>query len=184
MSEQREKILEAAVRVFMRYGVGRTRMHDIAAEAGIVRQTLYLSYKNKNEILCAAIRHFAAVSLSEIQAGWGRSQSLEDKLDVFHCHAILSSFDLINASPEARDMIGGFNDQGRAAAEQAQRDKIAAWEACLADHHLVGGGASCPALLAEFIVLGSLGLRDHAQSKEQLTDLLAIQKQAVLAICS
>ena len=47
--EQREvKIVDAAFRVFSRYGVKRTTMNDIAEEAGLVRQTLYTVYKNKD----------------------------------------------------------------------------------------------------------------------------------------
>lgn len=49
----RNRILEAAERVFARNGYQRTRMQDIAAEAGISLGTLYSNCRGKEEIFAA-----------------------------------------------------------------------------------------------------------------------------------
>ena len=54
-----EHIIDAAKRLFLRYGVKRTGMNDIAEEAGISRQTLYKSFANKDAVLQATIRLLA-----------------------------------------------------------------------------------------------------------------------------
>jgi len=167
----------------MRYGVGRTRMADIAAEAGVVRQTLYSFFKNKNEILCAAIRHYSDISLSEIRQEWERLEDLDDQLDVFFEHAIVASFAMISASPDARDMIGGYNASGKAETERAQMEKINAWSEVLAAHQLSRNKKKISTeRLAEYIVLSSIGLRDQARDEQQLRILLEIQKSAIIAL--
>ena len=55
MKNRDVKIIESALQVFMRYGIRRTTMNDIAAEAGLVRQTLYTAYSSKNEVLRATM---------------------------------------------------------------------------------------------------------------------------------
>lgn len=50
---KRDAILNAAKRRLNQYGVKKTTMQEIAEEAGIAVGTLYLYFKNKNEILIA-----------------------------------------------------------------------------------------------------------------------------------
>lgn len=45
-----QQILNAALRVFARDGISRSRIADVAAEAGISNSTLYEYYKNKEEL--------------------------------------------------------------------------------------------------------------------------------------
>ena len=76
MDEREKPIVEAAIRVIMRYGVKRTTMNDIAGEAGIVRQTLYNVFQNKEDVLRATIRYVTETSINEIRAGWQRVTAL------------------------------------------------------------------------------------------------------------
>ena len=183
MTDLRTTILDAAVQVFMRYGVGRTRMGDIATEAGVVRQTLYSFFKGKDEILCATIRHVSELSLAEIEHQWAHLDDLGDKLDVFYEQATISSFAVISASPDARDMIDGYNDAGKAEMLRVQGEKIAAWATQLRPYLLRDKPSTFSAeQLAEYIVLSSLGTRDLAGDEAQLRGLLAVQKAGILAM--
>ena len=118
------KILDAALRVFMRYGVGRTRMGDIAKEAGVSRQTLYKNFQSKDDVLAGTIRHFSDIALADIQKDWATTKTLAQMLDVYFEHAIISSFAMISASPDARDMIGGYNESGKHEIERVNAHKI------------------------------------------------------------
>ena len=51
MNDKDNKILSAAYDSFIRYGVKRTTMGDVAQAAGVSRPTLYASYPNKEELL-------------------------------------------------------------------------------------------------------------------------------------
>jgi AcrR family transcriptional regulator len=59
-----EAVVAAARRCYARYGVHRTRMEDIAAEAGMVRQTLYTLVSGREQLIELAMidwcREFAA----------------------------------------------------------------------------------------------------------------------------
>ena len=106
MKNRDVKIIESALQVFMRYGIRRTTMNDIAAEAGLVRQTLYTAYSSKNEVLRATIKYFSDKYWAAIEEEWKSSETLGEMLDIYFKHAIVSSFTVINASPGAGDMVG------------------------------------------------------------------------------
>ena len=56
MTETEEKILEAAIRTFLRYGARKPAMNDIAKAAGVSRQTLYDLFGGKEELIRASTR--------------------------------------------------------------------------------------------------------------------------------
>jgi TetR/AcrR family fatty acid metabolism transcriptional regulator len=53
--QKRQRILDAAVAVFAQKGFHVARISDIAARAGVADGTVYLYFKNKEEILMTAI---------------------------------------------------------------------------------------------------------------------------------
>jgi AcrR family transcriptional regulator len=72
----RERILEAALRVFSEKGYHEARMEDIAEKLGVSKRTLYLYYKNKDELykaICAeapkAVSHMLQSCLACREAG-------------------------------------------------------------------------------------------------------------------
>lgn len=50
-AEKRERILRAAIRVFARKGFYATRVSEIAKAAGVADGTIYLYFKNKDDVL-------------------------------------------------------------------------------------------------------------------------------------
>ena len=62
-------VLEAAYDVFLRHGVKRASMQDIADRAGMSRAALYLHYKNKSDIFAALIAaYFDAATVAVTEA--------------------------------------------------------------------------------------------------------------------
>ncbi|MDP4117167.1 MAG: TetR/AcrR family transcriptional regulator [Bacteroidota bacterium] len=53
--EVKKAILDAALRVFRKWGLNKTTMEDVAREAGKGKSTLYYYYKSKEEIFYAVI---------------------------------------------------------------------------------------------------------------------------------
>ena len=60
-TSKRERILAGALRAFARNGFYNTRVSDIASEAGVADGTIYLYFKNKDDLL---------ISLFEDQMEW------------------------------------------------------------------------------------------------------------------
>jgi len=94
---KRKEILFAAMNVFARQGVTKTKMLDIAREAGIGKGTIYEYYRNKDEIFFESFRFFMKQTdeiiskrLNKIQdpaarlEGWidGWLESMADSIDL------------------------------------------------------------------------------------------------------
>src|SRR5580698_3981147 len=50
-SDKRERILDAAERIFARHGFYAAKVSDVAKEAGVADGTIYLYFKSKDELL-------------------------------------------------------------------------------------------------------------------------------------
>src|SRR5258708_2762533 len=53
--QREERILDAATRLLMRWGYRKTTIDDVAREAGVGKGTIYLHWKDKNQLFSAAI---------------------------------------------------------------------------------------------------------------------------------
>src|SRR5687768_17420594 len=72
VTDKREAILRAAIKVFARRGYFNSKVADVAKEAGIADGTVYLYFKSKDEILHSifdrAMAEFIAEGRKEIEA--------------------------------------------------------------------------------------------------------------------
>lgn len=67
-AQRHEAVITAATTCFSRWGVVRTRMEDIAKEAGIARTILYRHFASKDELLQAVIVRHINQRAAEIHA--------------------------------------------------------------------------------------------------------------------
>lgn len=102
---RRKKIIDAAIKVFLRYGYARTTMRDIAQAAGLKRPTLYAVFPDKERIFTAVVEKMIADKLAEIREGLPRQKTIEEKLR-FACNAwAAEGYELVKAHPDAADMF-------------------------------------------------------------------------------
>ena len=183
MDEREQKIVDAAIVVFSRYGVKRTTMNDIAGEAGIVRQTLYNVYANKDEVLRAAIRLYADRSVAEIEAACADIASLDRQLDVVFEHLVITRFEMIRATAHADEIIEGFNEAAKEELAKADERYRATVEILLAPHakHIEAAGLTCHQL-SDFAVKAWSGFKHKVKTKKHLLELLASLKTLILAV--
>lgn len=183
MDSKEEKIVDAAVRVFSRYGVRRTTMNDIASEAGIARQTLYNVYSNKDEVLRATIRLFTDRSLAAIEANDAVAQTLDDKLDVVFEQMVVRPFEILSATPDADDIINGFNEAGRDEISIANERYRAAIESILAPFkQQISASGLTTHQLSDFVRSTAKAFKRDAENKKHLLQLLEALKVLVLKI--
>ncbi len=104
INTKQERILDAAVRLFLKYGYKRVTMGDIAEASEMSRPAVYLEYANKVEIFRAGIllymerfREMAAEGLKE----W---RTLEERLGGVLRYWVLDPFRLMHESPLADDL--------------------------------------------------------------------------------
>lgn len=95
-TEKYEKILDAAVKVFARKGFYQSRVSDIAREAGVADGTIYLYFKNKDDILISIFEEKMRSAISIFQQELSQREDALSKLKHFvHVH-----LDLFRQNPE------------------------------------------------------------------------------------
>lgn len=73
-------ILEAAVKVFAKHGYHRTRVADIAREAGVADGTVYIYFHKKEEILVSMFQEMMARFVEGLRGELGPCRNAEEKL--------------------------------------------------------------------------------------------------------
>lgn len=75
-----DEIVQAARRVIAELGFADASMERIAHEAGVAKGTIYLYFRNKQELLAHVAEHGFAVMLERARAAAARERSAQSKL--------------------------------------------------------------------------------------------------------
>jgi AcrR family transcriptional regulator len=103
-SDKRDRILDAAQRLFVRYGVKRTSIDEVAREAGIAKGTVYLSFKSKAELFAAIADRLCANTLAEAQRIVREANSVTERLvGILDCY-IGATHRLVARSPHIAEL--------------------------------------------------------------------------------
>lgn len=185
MSDRENQIISAALKLFFRYGMGRTTMNDIAREAGMSRQTVYAAFANKEDLLRAATRYLADQTITDLTSGFASAKGIGQKLDVIFESIAAKHFALVCNSPEADDVISGFNSACKVELnESAQR-----YQALIANElqslatSIEQAGLTVEQL-AEYIWRMTKALKYEAENESHLRDLWLTQRTLFLQLLS
>ncbi len=185
MKERHDYILEAAKRLFLRYGVKRTGMNDIAKEAGISRQTLYKAFANKDEVLRATIRSLADRVVLDIETDLGKADGLGAQLDVVFKYAVIEHYDFLQSSPNAEDIIAGVTSTSQKELEAGAKRNTEIIARVLEPYS--GAIESCGLTVdqyADFIQRSSTAAKYSAKNKKHLIELLSALRMSALKVTS
>jgi AcrR family transcriptional regulator len=174
---KRERVADAALNVFQRYGFARTTMSDIAEAVGMSRPALYLLFPNKEEIFAAAVLSANARNLREIRARLASTAGLEQQL-TYVCQAwIGGGYDRVRQFPDARDMT----DLPLPPVQEA----YAAFQQLLAEllaDAVAGTRWNVTAEeLARFLVAAMRGFKGEAVDRRDLDRMIALEVSAVVS---
>jgi AcrR family transcriptional regulator len=177
MTETEEKILEAAIRTFLRYGARKTSMNDIAKAAGVSRQTLYDLFGGKEELIRASTRSITDQKLAMVRERLTDGMSLADKLEVYFEETIVESFELLKAAGDAEDLIAGYHEVGKEAIAESHERHTELVEEMLVPYaeQLLTHGLT-PRKQAQFIVTVTMGLKAGVETRAELDDVLKTLK--------
>ncbi len=185
MTEKEELISAAAIRVFSRYGVKRATMNDVADEAGVVRQTLYNVFANKNEVIDGAVRYYMRQTRMQTLAEWADVESLGEKLDILFTNTVIAPWDVIRATPDAVDLEAGTHGATTAALkdseDQMQRMLVDVFEPYADALMPMGQSAET---LATYVTRVMLGLKHGTHERGELLAMLETLKTSILVMVS
>lgn len=183
MTETEERIIEAAIRTFVRYGPKKTTMADIATAADVSRQTVYAAFGDKDGVVVACIRQLTDTSLAAATSRLAAAPSLSDKLDAYFAETVVMAFELLQRSGDAEDLISGHSKAGRAELDRAhQRHKAFVAEMLEPYDAAIGARGRSRAELANFTVTVAMGLKAATLDRAEFDSLLGSLKTAVLCM--
>lgn len=173
-------IVIAARSMFMRYGFTKTTMSDIAAEAGVARQTVYNAYAGKDEILRAVVRLTGEETRRAVLSAWNAAPTLEDKLSAFHELAPMAWFDAMRAAPDWAALMEGMHSAAAQELEAIEADWLRDLTQVFAS---TGAPLPMPAEdLADFFYSSSLNAKHGCTDAAHLAKRLHAIKTATLAL--
>jgi len=78
-----QRILQAAIKAFDKYGLRKTTMRDIAESAGMSKSSLYYYFRDKKKILSSVIRQEAKTLIGKLSMAVQKAASPQDKLRAY-----------------------------------------------------------------------------------------------------
>lgn len=102
---RRERILEAAFRMFVTYGFSRTTMDDIARAAELSRPALYLVFRNKADIYRALATDVLDEVVTRARAALAGEGTLLERLDAMIESALFEIFREIDEAPHGPELF-------------------------------------------------------------------------------
>ncbi|MCZ4354863.1 TetR/AcrR family transcriptional regulator [Roseovarius aestuarii] len=185
MSNLETEILDAALRVFSRYGVKRTTMVDLCQEVDVSRQTLYNRFCNKDEILRGLIGRYTDTAIAEIDRGLQDAPGLGNKLDLVFDRMVVDGYDLVQTMPNAQDFVDGVNAVSKEALEVSAARFRTVIAVILAPHNTALERAGLDvADLSDFVQRAAKAAADQARDRAHLRQQLRILRQLCLRAAS
>jgi AcrR family transcriptional regulator len=103
--EKTEHVIATARKIFLRYGYRRVTMGDLAESAQMSRPALYLVFPSKEQIFTEVVSRLINESLDEIRNRIPQFKTVEEKLAFAFEVWCVRPFELMQASPDASDLL-------------------------------------------------------------------------------
>lgn len=183
MTETEEKIVDAAIETFLRYGGRKTTMSDIAAAAGVSRQTVYTLFGDKDGIVAACIHQVTHRSLTAVRAGLETAETLSEQIDIYFSETVIRGFEMMQTVGDAEELISGQSAAGTGEIERSHARHRELIGRLLSRHapSFAAFGQS-PDEFANFVVTAATAAKHNAADRAELDTLLASLKHAVLSV--
>lgn len=183
MLETEERIIQAAVETFQKYGTHRTTMADVAKQAGLSRQTLYATFASKVELIDKTLQYVSRRCLDHAEKRLINCKNLEEQLDVYFDETIIRPFEWIQSSPEASDLWKTPPPLKRKTINTTMHEHVEFVARLFVPYAaFIGRTNQTPAQLAYFVVTIGPHIKFIAENREALDDLVKSLKISVLTL--
>lgn len=93
---KRTRLLKAAIKIFAHQGFFKSKVEDIAREAGVATGTTYLYFDNKDDLLITIFEEEMAPIISQISAAMNEKSTAKEKIITF----IQQHFNMVKNNPD------------------------------------------------------------------------------------
>jgi AcrR family transcriptional regulator len=158
--DKRDRILDAAQSLFLRYGVKRTSIDDVAREAGVAKGTVYLSFESKAALFAAIAERLCANVLSDALGIATGAAPLAERLVGVLDRAIGANHRLVAQSPHIAELTASKGALSATAFEALESEVRSLLAALLGEAGIACEGATDMVLAAAH---GTLSTGDCAE---------------------
>jgi AcrR family transcriptional regulator len=176
----RDRILDAAERLLGRFGYRKMTVEDIAAEAGIGKGTVYLSFPSKEEVVLSTVDRIVDRACAAMEAAAARDASAPERLREMLLARVLVRFEAVAAySASLNDLLGSIR-----AALLARRVQHFEREIGVLARVIAGGQADgeladgAPRRMGRALVLATNSFLPYALSPDELGDARRLGREA------
>lgn len=167
---KRELILDAATRLFSRYGVRGTTMEAIAQEAGVAKPTAYAYFSDKEEVFLAVCERVAEGVLEGTTRAIAGKKSVKKRVT----DALLAKFGVVFAlvygSPHAKEILESTDTHARKLFEDTDARYIRMLARALEGARLPKN--TTPRRVAEILFASADGISSNVKSLAELESKL------------
>ena len=166
-SAKRQRVMESAMAVVLRYGFQRTTMEDVAKEAGISRPALYLHFANKTEIYRALAESIMGKALDAARAALEGGGSIEARVFLAVKAGILDPTDVMMATAHGAELLDMKHSIAAEALRTWRQKKTAMLAAALESSGAATAKGMSGGQLADILLDGMEGLKLRATSSAE-----------------
>ena len=184
----RARIVEAATRLFSRYGFRRASVDAIAAAAAVATPTLYAYFPDKDALFLAVCEDVLGAIVTRAREAAAASGGLEERLTRVLAAKFTHLFELVHASPHAAELLGSSDRVASELVADADRRYAAVVRQVLTDAIEQGeidpgrAGASVPRLVEVLLRCGhgaGYQAENAAEHRKHLGDMVDVVVAAV-----
>ena len=176
----RDRILDAAERLLGRFGYRKMTVDDIAAEAGIGKGTVYLSFPSKEEVVLSTVDRIVDRVCTAMEEAAARDASAPDRLRAMLRARVLVRFEAVAAySASLNDLLTGIRAALLARRVQHFEREIGVLARVIAGGQQEGElAAGAPRRIGRALVLATNSFLPYALSPDELGDARRLSREA------
>lgn len=176
----RERILDAAETLLGRFGYRKMTVDDLAAEAGIGKGTVYLSFKSKEEAVLGTVDRIVDAVCDEMERIRASNAPAPEKLRAMLLARVLIRFDRVSGYRESlNDLLAVVRASLLERRERHFAREIDILAAAIRDGQHAGAfAAGNAARLARALLLATNNFLPYALSPRELGDRRSLQRDA------
>lgn len=180
-----EAILRAATALFSRYGVRKTSIELIAAEAGVAKPTVYAHYADKDALFVAVCERLTNGIVAAAERAAESDGDVVARLSAMLEAKFTTVFELVDSSPHARELLASTDSMAKSviAAADARYEELLVGALRTAMKHGeldLRKLAVTPKAFAAMLMQAGAGAGHHAAGVEQQRKNLRALVRALL----
>jgi AcrR family transcriptional regulator len=176
----RDRILDAAERLLGRFGYRKMTVDDIAAEAGIGKGTVYLSFPSKEEVVLSTVDRIVDRVCTAMEEAAARDASAPFRLRAMLRARVLVRFEAVAAySASLNDLLSSVRAALLARRVQHFEREIGVLARVIAGGQQKGElAAGAPRRIGRALVLATNSFLPYALSPDELGDAKRLRREA------